>query len=188
MWFVGRTTPHHGDSSPEGTEDLRVRRGRRSPDATGRPGMPSSARSGGLMGRRISPRSIAGARSTGYSARARTFPASSTATRHTVLEHNPVRRQRGHAVTREDRAEQVERIGRADRDQRSGARRAPSRAESHDGLRQRKLLAGDAGHESATPDFASRLQATIDPQQLTPRHHETLACQDPVEDHAVTLE
>ena len=87
-----------------------------------------------------------------------------------------------------DDAHEVQGIGPADCQQLAGRRRTPHLAHGLDGLRQGELLARHSGDEPAAADFASRLEAAVDHDQLAPGRDVRLARQQPAEDDAIPLE
>src|SRR5438270_898234 len=80
-------------------------------------------------------------------------------------------------------------FGAGERDQPARRRATPHLAERPDRLRQRELLAREAGDEPPAADVAARLEAAVDAQQVAPRRQpRRLALEHPPEDDAVAPE
>ena len=80
-------------------------------------------------------------------------------------------------------------IGAGERQQRARRRPAPRLAQHADRLRQRELLAGEAGDEAAAADIAAALEPAIDAQQIAPRRQPGgLAFDEPPEHDAVAAQ
>src|SRR5262245_27541888 len=88
--------------------------------------------------------------------------------RQTVAIQHTISGQRRKLGPGRDDAHQIERIGTGNRDPRAVAWLAPDLAQHADRFRQGKLLASEAGHETAAADVAAALQWAEDTEQIAP--------------------
>ena len=91
----------------------------------------------------------------------------------------------GDAVAREDDADEVAGVDGAEVDALAALLAAADGAERLDRLRQRVLLADEAGHKATAADLPAGLHASQRPQDVAPGHGDALAGQQVAEDDAV---